>query len=834
MSPSSDVYTFPITIPYGSLEPLQYRFHSNDTAGNWANSSQSNVTVYDNDGPTFGSDYTWAYCLTGDPIQFTIIARDNIKMDRMFLEYWFGDGAHQNVSMAGNVTYTYQLTVPPDSLDDLHYIFHCNDTSDNWNRTIEKIAYTEDDDKPNFGEELTPSMGTTGEVIEFRINVTDNIEVDSVRMVYEINSITYDPVSMVEGDTNEYSLKGPISIDGRKFLDYFSNALEEITYYFIANDTSGNQNTTNERIITVVDNDKPYFEGDHSGTSPTTGDPHVFAIVVKDNIDVDEVTVEYWFGEDEHQTKTLSIESYDHITSIIIPSDSLDPLHYLFIARDTSGNLNQTRTATLPVEDNDCPSLTLIVPSGDPTTGDVYQIRATSFDNIGVDRLLINYWFGYGGIISDLMDLDTEYYYDIPIPTDSIDTLNIRISSNDLADNYNSSEILTFELEDNDPPIFGEDRTPTSIYTGETILFSIEINDNIDTTRARVSYWYADESHVITDLSGNGPYTFSLPVAEDETRTIHYDFEAYDGNENIAYTQKKDILVLDGADPVFGVDQSDEGGFTGSSFTFKMWASDNIRVDLITVEYWFGDGEHVVELQTGKSFEMTIDIPMDSRLDLCYFFRAVDTSGREVITRTTNIVVRDNVKPSIIEDHTATEFKEGRNITFHIDAFDNIDILEIWVTYDFGSTATWGMEMLFVEGYSYTRSMLVRRPRNISYYFTIEDLYGNEFVSETRTVHVIPIIEEVEPEPEIKDKDEDVSYWIYMLIAIIIMMIAGAVFLFLFYRNKLDSNLENTYRIEIDNLRGKIGEIEKLGMNAIKERQLLAEKEELLEAFIGK
>jgi hypothetical protein len=112
----SGPYTYSVTVP-SNATVIRYIFHATDSAGNWEETSQVDVSVSDNDAPEFGTDGSDTAGTTGETFDFSIAVSDNIGVTNVYVEYWFGTGSHTNVSMSGSGPYTYQITVPSGSTD---------------------------------------------------------------------------------------------------------------------------------------------------------------------------------------------------------------------------------------------------------------------------------------------------------------------------------------------------------------------------------------------------------------------------------------------------------------------------------------------------------------------------------------------------------------------------------------------------------------------------------------------------------------------------------------------------------------------------------------------
>jgi len=142
----------------------------------------------DNDAPIFGTDFTPSSGGTGDSFTFNISVSDNMKICYVYVEYWFGNGSHANVSMKGDNPYTFTITIFSNSTKTLHYIFHARDIVGNWNETPKKDVIIFDNDAPIFGMDSTPGYGTTGDPYTFNITVLDNIHVQTIAVEYWIQT----------------------------------------------------------------------------------------------------------------------------------------------------------------------------------------------------------------------------------------------------------------------------------------------------------------------------------------------------------------------------------------------------------------------------------------------------------------------------------------------------------------------------------------------------------------------------------------------------------------------------------------------------------------------
>ncbi|MGA1819748.1 MAG: C25 family cysteine peptidase, partial [Thermoplasmatota archaeon] len=572
-------YSATLPIPANSTGTLHYFFNATDTSGNWTISGQKNVTVLDDDGPMFGSDSSPAAGTTGDPFTFNISVSDNIGVQTVTVEYWYGSGTHTNSTMSGSGTYTLPITIPSSTSLSLHYIFHAADTSGNWAATTTSDVSIQDNDAPSIGTDSTPGTGTTGEQFTFSIIADDNIGMQGVWVEYWFGTGTHTNASMSLSYPFTYQISVP------------SNSLDTLYYIFRARDTSGNWASTNQTSVIITDNDRPVLGTDSTPATATTGDNFTFSISLTDNIGVQTVSVEYWFGSGSH-TNTTMTGSGPYSYQISVPASSLSSLHYIFHASDTSGNWVASPRRDVTVSDNDGPLFgSDWTPSGG-TTGDYFFFWIYVTDNIGVQTVTVEYWFGNGSHSNQTMSGSGPYTYQIYLPSNSTSTLHYLFHASDTGGNWVMTSRKDVNITDNDRPIFGTDSTQNSAGTGENITFTISVSDNVGVHEVRVVYRFGTGPSTNTTMSGSGPYTRSISMPANSVNTLYYLFKAGDGDGNWASTSERSISVSDDDPPVWGTDSTPATATTGDRFTFIVRITDNIGVQTVTVEYWFGSGSH--------------------------------------------------------------------------------------------------------------------------------------------------------------------------------------------------------------------------------------------------
>ena len=414
---------------------MHYIFHANDSAANWNETPQKDVIISDNDRPVFGMDSTPSSGTTGDSLAFLIVVTDNIDIHTITVEYWFGywfGKVIHNTTMFGPGPYSLTISIPSESTSTLHYIFHVNDSANNWNETPQKDVIISDNDRPVFGMDSTPSSGTTGDSLAFLIVVTDNIDIHTITVEYWFGYW----FGKVIHNTTMFG-PGPYSLT----ISIPSDSIDTLHYIFHARDSAGNWNETLQKDANILDIKNPIFRTDSTPTSGTTGDEFGFGVEVTDNIGIGEVWIEYWLGKGYHYNETMN--AGDRFTFfIILPADSILELHYIFHACDTSGNWATTLQKDVVIIDNDLPFLENDGSDQFGTTGDEFDFKFEGTDNIGIGEVWIEYWFGSGTYMNLSLDGEGPFNLSIIIPFDSLHDLNYIFHFKDTFGNWNETAVV--------------------------------------------------------------------------------------------------------------------------------------------------------------------------------------------------------------------------------------------------------------------------------------------------------------------------------------------------------------------------------------------------------
>jgi hypothetical protein len=249
---SNDVYFFELDLPplsgkmtyWFDAKDLAPAYNSNDTADN-----KKMVDILDNKEPVIGiPDYN-LHATTGDTFEITVDITDDVNVAGARAYYYFGNDQPDTVPFVEGVdssgTYTFSIDIP-DSLQPLNFWLEAFDLGNNNAVTILFQVEVIDNDMPGFTEFLSDSAAMTGEDFIFKVNVTDNIGVSYVEVVYTVTGMEeMREILSMDGDTHMLTIMVPNDNGGT------------MDYHFIAHDTSDNMFESEIFSVDITDNKPP-------------------------------------------------------------------------------------------------------------------------------------------------------------------------------------------------------------------------------------------------------------------------------------------------------------------------------------------------------------------------------------------------------------------------------------------------------------------------------------------------------------------------------------------------------------------------------------------------
>ena len=365
------------------------------------------------------------------------------------------------------------------------------------------------------------------------VEYSDNIQVSSIQVEYRFDD---GPIRFENA-----SLSGLSGHKGVVFKNIPNDAID-FHYRVTIFDHAGLQSTSPWMNKTVADGTKPEVEVISQGL-PETGRPFRLSFRITDNREIASVDAEaslYGFDDDGIEVIPDLDNGKGNIWSytMSIPEDAYS-LWYRLIAIDREGN-ERYFGIRMDVVDVIPPTIEIADP-GEPSTGDVFDIRFSVKDNRRVNGGFFEYGFDTGDIIENVTGIPDRYSINISIEAT---VLHIRIGAVDGAGNWN---IVNYYLKIKDTikpsvSLLYADMPKTS----HNFTLVVDAVDNIHIKDIELIYSFNGIEYI---LKGNGR-EFSIPIPDDAT-SIFIVVKVKDGGDN----EKIENLYLeveDATPPKFG------------------------------------------------------------------------------------------------------------------------------------------------------------------------------------------------------------------------------------------------------------------------------------------
>jgi hypothetical protein len=552
-------WTATIDIPLHSIAPLYYQGWANDTSGLNTTLRNWSIRVADNDLPTL-ENLTPATGGTGNEFNLSVRVVDNVNITKVAALYWLGsliDPSSDPWVLAEPAAgpdvgvHNFTVVLPRYSTEPLLYRFWANDSSMNWNMTEVLELRVVDDDGPLLTADPLPEEVTTGQELELRVHVRDNIGVESVRFRWWYTIIDHSgPITWpMEAMAVDSGGNGIYRATFQVPLWTVYSFVQPIGLRFQATDTSGNNGTSRTLTLVVRDDDPPYLIEDLSPGEATTGDPFNLSVRVWDNVRTEAVWVRYWFGRGRAVDLPLSGGEQGVWNATISVPHAWVGLHYVYGASDSSGNVNWSRQWDLQIVDNDPPEVVGDSSDEAVTTGGALAFEVRVEDNLFVQRVRVLYWFGDGerrelelaGVGLGSGNNGT-YRASLNVSLNATGPLTYVVEATDGGGNVRTTGERTVKVLDDDRPWFGDDLSDAEAWRGEMFHLDVEVGDNVGMGELWCEWWFGEGGHLNESVPLDATIAIDVPL--DPAGPLRYRFAARDADGNWNRTEVFEREVL--------------------------------------------------------------------------------------------------------------------------------------------------------------------------------------------------------------------------------------------------------------------------------------------------
>ena len=264
----------------------------------------------------------------------SITITDNTEIKEVYLNYTDPYGEINNLSITqnknGNNYYCNKQFSPIGT-----YTFHITVKDPrNWANTKNKTFYINKGTPPTILDN-TPSKGSPSKTFTFKATVADN-EGSTSGLIVKVQWSHKD-----KGGNNTLINNYQNSFITSVTLD---NSTEDLLYVFYAVDKWGNSITTSQKSVKVVDNEPPsVIINKYGASSDNMPNKFTFNATITDNVNVQDVTIEYWYAKNEHIITTMDNKGNNYYEKNVQLSEAPNRVYCIIYATDSMGNSNDTK-----------------------------------------------------------------------------------------------------------------------------------------------------------------------------------------------------------------------------------------------------------------------------------------------------------------------------------------------------------------------------------------------------------------------------------------------------------------------------------------------------------
>ena len=505
-------YEVELVIPSKSFI-LTYFMTVNDLSGNKNLTIIKNLNVSDNDPPVI-IDFSLSSPINNNAYTFNVSVIDNIMTSFVYVEYWYNNLNHQNITLTQRDSYYKSEILIPSNVSTLNYFLSAVDNSKNWVNSDQKKLTIIDNQKPVILD--LSGTPTTGDNYTFNFQISDNIKLSIVYLEYWFDDEPYYNITLP--DNQSYQIKIP------------KNAFK---LHIIISAIDESENIAQLKITKlIIDNDAPIID-DLTKEIPKTGKLFKIECEVIENRMIKNLSLDYWFDKNGKNKQVMKLKNNSYFFEINIP-ENVTKIFYSIIAMDVNNNSILLNNSIFVID--------IIYPvlkdltEGKPITGTYFEINATAEDNIGIKSIYLKFWINdyiYGN-----HTINDSYHVYIPL---TAKFLNYTLFAVDV----NSNKVFIdkkLSVIDNQKPIIEDEST----FIDKKFEIIVIVEDNLNVYNVTIEYKFDNGINQTKSLkhSYNNTYRGNISIL-DNAKFLYYKIYAFDEEGNLNKTKQEEIEIPD-------------------------------------------------------------------------------------------------------------------------------------------------------------------------------------------------------------------------------------------------------------------------------------------------
>lgn len=403
----------------------------------------------------------------------------------------------------------------------------------------DSIYYITREDKPILIKDSTMDEYGTGDNVDFQVLASDMDGIESINvLVYSEDNLIKENISLVK--VNGTVKLGEWSNDFNIPNDWVGT----INYCFVLVDIENVITITKESYFYVKDREMPILIADSTQNVMFGSEYIEFRVSISDNIGINSSYIQIIDNELDIEYEMV-LDNEEYVYDHYIKGMKIDSIHYKVKFEDMNDNWNVSTISVVEIIDLIPPVLVSDNSDVIASTGDVFHINITYFDDFSVNQTRIEYSINN----EDFTYITNEEKMDmiINIPDDGLGLLEYHIYAEDPCGNINSLIYASIPIIDNDPPMIITDDFITRGQDTLTnnILIAAEVVDNIQVDDVSVIINIEGESYSYSMDYSDGYYQMDISDIEGISPGNQYEFylSADDLSGNLVLSEKFNLSI---------------------------------------------------------------------------------------------------------------------------------------------------------------------------------------------------------------------------------------------------------------------------------------------------
>ena len=258
----------------------------------------------------------------------------------------------------------------------------------NWDTSVTRTFNIHEGEPPNI-QDNSPKVGSPNSNFTFNVKVTSTETSISDLYVYVNWTHSKKNGNISLNSSDGYNFEKTVLLD---------KSIDVLKYNIFAKDKWGNSYKSENKTVSITDNKPPIIEIEEYGPSSDLKNSYTFAAIVKDDSEISDVYIEYWYDNNSKMKTNMQKISVNYYKKIIYLKNQTERVFCIIYANDTSGNSNNTKK---PFADHN-----------GPYTGFVFEeINFNGIKSFDLDGTIVDYIWDFGdGTIAHGSSYNHTYY----------------------------------------------------------------------------------------------------------------------------------------------------------------------------------------------------------------------------------------------------------------------------------------------------------------------------------------------------------------------------------------------------------------------------------------